>query len=135
MGAPTGFSAGAFWRKGWRRDRQGYLSTYYLLSGSCIVLFLMCGILSVAETLLSTNKRRSKRHCARAASSWNRGRVGQIIKCVWNRTLLDGKETVVSPKCYFPLSRTILCTAQDCSQQVHLCVCVCVNLLDLLRIA
>lgn len=64
---------------------------------------------------------------ARAASSWNLGRVGQIIRCVWNQTSLGWKKMIVSPSVMlFPSPRTIPQAAQDCPQQV------CVNILVLL---
>lgn len=49
MGVAPGVISGAFWRKGWRKDSQGY---HLLVSnGSCVGAFSVCKMLHVVEPL------------------------------------------------------------------------------------
>lgn len=53
MGLAPGLSSGAFWRKGWRKDSQGY---HLLVSnGSCVGAFSACKMLNVVEPLPPTS--------------------------------------------------------------------------------
>lgn len=78
-----------------------------------LVLSVQHKVLCGAEPLPPISFQRSGRHCPRAASSWNLGGVGQIIKCVWNQTPLGWKETVVSPSVMlflFTQNHSVCCT-------------------------
>lgn len=116
MGAATGLSSGHFGGRG-----AIYLVGDLQVSiGFCMGAVFCINMQCVAEPLPGVSRGPGGIVPARAASSWNLGRVGQIIRCVWNQTSLGWKKMVVSPSVMlFPSPRALPRAAQDCPQQVR----------------